>query len=530
MKIVTAEEMREIDRLTTEKYGVPSLTLMENAGTAVAEFAQKHFDFRTVCVICGKGNNGGDGFVAARKLKEAGKKVSVIILAKSARELRGDAAGMFKKLGIAPLWVAEEKHFDQARVRKTLQAELIVDAILGTGFKPPLQGLARKAVDIINHAIAIRGAQVLAVDIPSGYDADEWFLSNEHVMSGAVVTFTAPKQVHAFAPICGPIVVADIGTPAEAVQSNLKLEWAGSRRKRFRVSRFIDAHKGEFGHVFVIGGSVGKAGAPSMAALAASKVGAGLVTACVPKSVLTTVAGFAPEIMTAPLAETDQGSISEQAVDPIASQQNPAPLVVALGPGLSTHPETVSYVRKMVAQCDVPMVIDADGLNAFAGHAELLDGTRRPLVLTPHLGEMSRLIGRPIKEIAGHALEVARNFASQHHVHLVLKDWRTIIARPDGRASVSTTGNPGMAKGGSGDVLTGLIAGVLAQQRAVKGDIGDGVCAAVDLHGLSADIAVSRGEERTLMATDIINHLPHAIRFIRSEQEFTWLRGLPSGT
>jgi NAD(P)H-hydrate epimerase len=234
--------------------------------------------------------------------------------------------------------------------------------------------------------------------------------------------------------------------------------------------------------------------------------------------------------MTAPLAETDRGSISEQAVDPIATQKNRSALVVALGPGLSTQPETVSYVRKIVEGCDVPMVIDADGLNAFAGSTQLLDGTRRPLVLTPHLGEMSRLTGTSIKEIANNPLEIARNFATSHHVHLVLKDWRTIIAHPDGRASVNTTGNPGMAKGGSGDVLTGLIAGVLAQGRAVKTDIGDDVCAAVDLHGLSADVAVTQGDERTLLATDIIKYLPRAIRFLRSEQRLAWLRGVPRGT
>jgi NAD(P)H-hydrate epimerase len=325
-------------------------------------------------------------------------------------------------------------------------------------------------------------------------------------------------------------VVAPIGTPEEAIQSTLNLDWAGSERRWFRVDRFIDAQKGEFGHVFVVGGSVGKAGAPSMAALAALKVGAGLVTACVPKSVLSTVAQFAPEVMTQPLAETDQGSISESADDPTAEQKKRAPLVVAVGPGLSTNTETVSYVRQFVARCDVPLVLDADGLNAFAGHAELLDGAKRPLVITPHLGEMSRLTGASIKEIANNQLETARNFAVQHHAYVVLKNWRTVIARPDGRASVNTTGNPGMAKGGSGDVLTGLIAGVLAQTRQVNGDVGDGVCTAVDIHGVSADIAVSRGAERTFLATDIIKYLPWAIRFIRSLQKFTWLRGIPKGT
>jgi NAD(P)H-hydrate epimerase len=526
MKIVTAAEMREIDRLTTEKYGVPSLTLMENAGTAVAQFAQQQFDFNSVCVVCGKGNNGGDGFAAARKLKEAGKRVSVVILAKGAKDLRGDAAKMFKKLSVKPLWITAEKDFEQPQAQRLFQSELLIDAILGTGFKPPLQGLGLKAVELIDDS----RVPVLAVDLPSGYDADQWWLAEKHARADAVVTFTAPKQVHAFAPIRGPMVVAPIGTPEEAVQSNLNLEWAGSKRNWFKVNRFVDAHKGEFGHVFVVGGSVGKAGAPSMTALAALKVGAGSVTACVPKSVLPTVAQIAPEVMTEPLAENEQGSISKKAADPIASQKKRAPLVAVVGPGLSTNPDTVSYVQQLVARCDVPIVIDADGLNAFAGRAGLLNGTQCPLVITPHLGEMSRLTGTSIKEIANNPMETARSFATRHHVHVVLKSWRTVIAHPDGRAHVSTTGNPGMAKGGSGDVLTGLIAGVLAQTRAVKGDIGDGVCAAVDLHGLSADIAVSRGSERTFMATDIIKYLPRAIRFIRSQQKFTWLRGLPRRT
>lgn len=527
MKIVTAEEMRAIDRATTEKYGVPSLTLMENAGAAVAEFAQKHFDFNSVCAVCGKGNNGGDGFVAARKLHEAGKKVSVIVLAKGPDELRGDGAEMFKRLPVSALWVCEENDFSKPEVEQALKCDLILDAILGTGFKPPLKGIAKRAIEVMDD----RRSPILAVDLPSGYDPDEWWLSEEHPRADAVVTFTAAKRVHLFAPITrGPIVVAQVGTPEEAVESTLPLNWAGSYRDWFKVNRFLDANKGEFGHVFLIGGSLGKAGAPAMASLAALKVGAGLVTACVPRSILPTVAQIAPEVMTEPLAETDQGTVSEQAADLIMNQKSRARIVTAIGPGLSTNPETVEYVRRLVARCDVPLVIDADGLNAFAGRAELLDGRDRPLVLTPHPGEMARLTGLSLKEILSNVVETARNFATHHHLHLVLKGWRTVIAHPDGRVSVSTTGNPGMAKGGSGDVLTGLIAGILAQGRAINADIGKDVSRAVDLHGLSADIAVSEGDERTLLATDMIRYLPRAIRFMRSHQEFTWLHGFPKGT
>src|SRR5262245_20231654 len=258
MKIVTAEEMREIDRLTTEKYGVPSVTLMENAGSAVAQFAQKHFEFSSVCVVCGKGNNGGDGFVAARKLKQAGKKVSVIILAKSAGELRGDAAAMFKKLGIEPLWVSEEKSFDQSKVRKALQTELIVDAILGTGFKPPLKGLAADAVKIINR---LKG-WVLAVDIPSGADADREDPLEEGelvVRADAVVSFTAPRPALVFSNLTdGPIAVAPIGSPPKLISERSHLRedvLSTSDFQLFSAGRKPDAHKGDFGHVLVVGGS-----------------------------------------------------------------------------------------------------------------------------------------------------------------------------------------------------------------------------------------------------------------------------------
>lgn len=267
-----------------------------------------------------------------------------------------------------------------------------------------------------------------------------------------------------------------------------------------------------------------------MTSLAALKVGAGLVTACVPKPILSTVALVAPEVMTQPLEETDEGSIARGAIDPIAKQKLHNRLVLAVGPGLSTNPETTAYVRALVSDIDVPVILDADGINAFAGDRDLLNGSKRPLVLTPHPGEMARLLGASIKDVLGNPEKTARDFAVQHQLYLVLKTWRTIIARPDGWLAVSTTGNPGMAKGGTGDVLTGLIAGIVAQGRAIDADIGDCVCAAVDLHGLAGDFALSDSDERTLMATDIIKYLPRAIRFIRSQQKLTWLRGFPKET
>ncbi|MGH9569430.1 MAG: NAD(P)H-hydrate epimerase, partial [Candidatus Angelobacter sp.] len=400
MKIVTAAEMREIDRLTTAQYGVSSLTLMENAGTAVAEFAQKHFDFDSACVVCGKGNNGGDGFVAARKLKEAGKQVSVIILVGSREELRGDAAEMFQKLPVTPFWASEESDFNKAEVQQALHADLIVDAILGTGFSPPLKGIAARTVELINH----RGAPVVAVDVPSGTDADVTSPSKGDlaVQADAVITFTAPKPAHVFGELTrGAMAVSEIGTPPQCVFLNSQL------KQQVMVAPLVadvfprrrpESHKGDFGHVLVIGGSLGKAGAAGMAGMAALHSGAGLVTVASPESVQPTVAAIAPELMTEALAETEEGSLSMQAIPPIEELRKGKDTIV-LGPGLSRNRETAEAVRQLLPIFRGGVtVLDADGLNAFEHHAGQLH-TEGILVLTPHPGEMSRISGLSTEEV-----------------------------------------------------------------------------------------------------------------------------------
>jgi ADP-dependent NAD(P)H-hydrate dehydratase / NAD(P)H-hydrate epimerase len=472
MKIVTAEEMRAIDRATTEKYGVPSLTLMENAGTVVAEFAQKHFDFESVCAVCGKGNNGGDGFVAARKLHEAGKKVSVIVLAKNAEDLRGDAAEMFKQLPAQALWIAEEKDFSKTEIEQALKSDLTLDAILGTGFKPPLKGIAEKAVVRINKAKGF----VLAVDIPSGIDADltdPVESSAVYVHSDAIVSFTAAKPAVVFGNLTdGPIAIASIGSPEKliAATAHLREDVITSRDvQALSVPRQPDAHKGEFGHVLVIGGSVGKSGAAIMAGLAAMRVGTGLVTVASPKSVQPLVAASAPELMTEPLPETMEGTISLLA---LADRERllKGKSVVAIGPGISRNEETAEFVRDLVSVCSTSMVIDADGLNAFEGASEEIrpDSEVDPFsmrVLTPHPGEMSRLTGLPTGEIQRNRIATTKKLAADTQTCVVLKGHRTVIASPEGQTWINTTGNPGMAKGGSGDVLSGITAGILAQIR-----------------------------------------------------------------
>lgn len=470
MKIVTAAEMREIDRLTTEQYGVPSLTLMENAGTAVAEFARKHFDFTSVCVVCGKGNNGGDGFVASRKLHEAGKRISLLVLAAGPQELRGDAAEMFKRVQAQPLWIAKEDDFQRDEVQQALRAELIVDAILGTGFKPPIKGMAEKAVQEINAA----GGLVVSIDLPSGVDAD----SNEaqenrstFVQADAIISFTAPKPALLFGNLTeGPIGIASIGSPEKLIAQVSSLHedvLTSTDFTSLTVPRPRDAHKGDFGHVLVIGGSIGKSGAAVMAGTSALRSGAGLVTVACPKSVQPIVAASAPELMTEPLPETSEGTISLLALAG-REQLMKGKSVVVIGPGISRNPETAEFVRDLVSVCSVSMVIDADGLNAFEGRAEEIrpDEAVDPFamrVLTPHPGEMSRLAGIPTGQVQRNRVATAMKVAIETKACVVLKGHNSVIANPEGHVWINTTGNPGMAKGGSGDVLSGVVAGILAQ-------------------------------------------------------------------
>lgn len=503
MKIVTADEMRQIDRSTSERFGVPSLTLMENAGTAVADFILEQYpEAKTVGVVCGKGNNGGDGFVCARRLRAAGKKVSVLLLAAPA-ELRGDAAAMFKKMKIKPVVARSEKQLAAPAAQRVFQCDLLVDALLGTGFKPPVKGLYAQAIDRLCQARK-QGHKVVAVDIPSGMDSDAAAPAGQDVPCDAVVTFTAPKLAHVFAlPAETAVVVAPIGSPPEAITSQQDLEVITARD--FPANFFhrdAEANKGRFGHVLVIGGSLGKAGAAALAGLAAVHMGAGLTTVATAKYVLPTVAGFSPVLMTEPLAETDAGSIALAALDygrldAILKGKT----VIALGPGISRHPDTAQFVRAVVERYELPLVLDADGLNTFEGCAEKLDGRKRPLVLTPHPGEMARLIGKTVAAIQQDRVGTARRFAAEHRCVVVLKGHRTVVAEPGGTAWINPTGNPGMASGGTGDVLTGMIAACIAQHPS---EVLRATIAAVYLHGLTGDHATHVFWGPSVSATEVM--------------------------
>lgn len=512
MKIVTAAEMREIDRVTSEKYGVPSLTLMENAGAAVADYIQQHsYGTERISVFCGKGNNGGDGLVAARILHEHGQKVQVILLADPA-ELKGDAAVMYGKLPVSAIVVRSNEDLKSESVRSALSADAIVDAILGTGFKPPVSGWYAEAIRAINAS----GVPVLAVDIPSGADADAMAPpTGIYARANAIVTFTAPRPVHVFNVLTqGRTRVADIGSPDEAIVSSLKLNVSvGRDLAEFVAPRPLESNKGSFGHVLVIGGSLGKAGAAAMAGMSALRIGAGLSTVATARSVLPTVAGFYPELMTVPLPETENGTIAASTSEQIDGLLKGI-TVVAIGPGISRDPHTATLVRSLVAQLKTPMVVDADGLNAFEHHRSELNGKGRTLVITPHPGEMGRLAGCTTADVQKDRLGVARKFAREHELIVVLKGHRTLVVQPDGEAWVNVTGNPGMATGGTGDILTGMVAGMIAQHP--NQPLGATV-AAVHLHGLAGDRVRTLATEQGMTATDLLYGLKDAISWTSAE-------------
>jgi len=507
MKIVTAAEMRAIDRATSERFGVPSLTLMENAGSAVASHVLAHYPAaHKIVIFCGKGNNGGDGFVAARHLHQEGRTVQVILLADRV-DLRGDAAAMFEKLPISPIVVHSSEDLNGEQVRLALLADLYIDAILGTGFKPPVSGLYAEAIALLNAG----KVPVVAVDIPSGADADAMGPQLGTIArADSIITFTAPRPAHVFSSLTkGRICVAGIGSPPEAIVSSLQLNVITARDFGPLIRpRPADSNKGSYGHLLVVGGSRGKAGSVAMAGMAALRSGAGLATVATAESVLPTVAGFHPELMTEPLAESGEGTISAKATERIETLIK-GKSVFAIGPGISQFAETSELIRILVIKVSIPMVLDADGLNAFAGRTDELSGKGRLLVITPHPGEMARLVGCSVSDVQKDRLGVARKFAREHDLIVVLKGHRTLVVEPNGEAWVNTTGNPGMSTGGTGDILTGMVAAFIAQNPK---DALLAVCAAVHLHGLAGDVMLDSVGEHSMVATDLLRGLPEAFR------------------
>jgi NAD(P)H-hydrate epimerase len=497
VKVLTAAQMREVDRRTSE-LGVPGLVLMENAGQRVVEvLAHAYAPLRDqrIIVMCGKGNNGGDGLVVARQLYTRFRPRALhVVLAGDPGEMEGDAAANYRMLEAVGCPVS----FELSAEMET--ATLIVDALLGTGIHGAAKGRALELIRAINDRFPL--ADVVSVDLPSGLDSDSGVPPGETVHASHTVTFTAPKLCHVLSPACelsGHLHVAAIGSPRELFEQDaaiyLSLSEPGLFAHLFRP-RVRDSNKGLYGHALVIGGSRGKSGAAAMAGIGALRAGAGLVTVASTEAALGSIAAHAPEIMTELLAFDDPARAR------ILERKN----VVAIGPGLGQDPQTVQFVRGMVEQTPLPMVVDADGLNALAGHPTRY---RWPRIFTPHPGEMSRLNGRTIAEIQADRIAAARAFATERDVYLVLKGNRSVVAAPDGRVWINPTGSPAMATGGTGDVLTGLIAGLVAQ---FPDQIDTALLAAVYLHGRCGELGAAKLGEKSLIATDLFEYLPEAMR------------------
>ncbi len=514
MKILTAHQMRNIDRRAISRYHVPGLVLMENAGRSVVEHLLDDLDGvedSAIAVVCGKGNNGGDGLVVARHLHGLGFTPTVFLVARKS-DLEGDPATNLRvverlpiPLHVVPNTAAWRGLADGDNPLAPF--EIVVDALLGTGIKGRVRGDFATIVEDMNSC----GARLVAVDVPSGLSGDSVAVKGAAVRAHSTVTFVAPKLPHLFPPaetFCGQVVVAQIGVPAEAVaDEGVWLEWVDEDVLAGRLlPRGDESHKGDYGHVLVVGGSVGKAGAVRLTAEAALKAGAGLVTAAAPRSVRAEVASYAPA-MTEPLAETGQGGISRRAITGLRKMLE-GKRVLAVGMGAGQGKETQATLRSLVASSEIPVVLDADGINAFVDHEDLLAGRERPLVVTPHPGEMARLAGVTPRDVQKDRVDTCRRFAINHACHVVLKGYRTLVGTPAGEVFVNPTGNPGLATAGTGDALTGAIAGLLATGLPVT----DALILAVFAHGLAGDLAAEKTGLAALTADALLEHLPAALR------------------
>jgi NAD(P)H-hydrate epimerase len=511
MRVLNTEQMREADRRTIEDIGIPSVVLMENAGRqAVAAMEAAFEDLVTshVAVLCGRGNNGGDGFVIARTLVQRGIEASVFLLGRVA-DVRGDARTNLDILGNIGLTVVEIADAQEWELQFSAisECDVIVDAIVGTGFRGQLSGLLETVVADVNGL----GVPIVAVDLPTGVSADSHLVQGEAIDASMTVTLAAPKIPLVFPPADrrgGDLVIADIGIPYPVIDEleGPYLELLTRERMREIVPvRAPDSHKGDFGRVLIVAGSIGRTGAAHLAALGALRSGAGLVTIAAPRSCVPIIASMAAEYMTEPLDETGSGTVDFGAVDRVLDIKAD---VIAVGPGLGQSPGTAAFVHALVERAGVPLVLDADALNAFSGEPDRLAGRDGvDVIITPHPGEMARLLNASIEAVQHDRLKHARDFAVQHRLHVALKGHRTVIAGPEGRTFVNLTGNAGMATGGTGDILTGMIAAWFAQLL----DAEAATKLAVYLHGSAGDLAEADEGEVSLTAGDLASRIGDAI-------------------
>jgi NAD(P)H-hydrate epimerase len=513
MKVATAEQMQELDRKAIEIYRIPGIVLMENAGRGAAETLFNHFPDLTkkrVAVVSGKGNNGGDGFVIARYLLNRGVSVRVFLLT-DPKNLRGDAEinyHIFHRMKGEVIPLPSSKEYQ--KVRKDLEkVDLIIDGIFGTGLDAEVRGYYREVIEHLNTL----HKPIVAIDIPSGLDANTGKPLGTSIRATLTITFGLPKVGHLISQgpeYVGRLKIVDIGIPKVLVEEE-KIQTYLIEDEEIKsylsIPRRPDTHKGDYGHLLVIAGSVGKTGAAAMACEAALRVGAGLVTLAIPKSLNSIMEVKLTEVMTEPLPETPKQTLSLRAFNSLLRLCENKKAVV-IGPGVGTFKETQTLLLKLIKTLNIPVVIDADGLNALSTQPKILPLENRSVVLTPHPGEMARLIQSTPKQVQEDRLGISRNFAQTNHVYLVLKGYRTLIATPHGDVFINPTGNPGMASGGTGDVLTGMIGGLICQGF----DILTSLKISVYLHGLAGDEMAKELGEKSLVATDIISKLPSLLQ------------------
>jgi NAD(P)H-hydrate epimerase len=513
MRVLNAAQMRDADRQTIDEIGIPSMVLMENAGrqvVAALEAAYEDLSDRQVAVLCGPGNNGGDGFVIARTLHQRGVDVSVFVIATMAA-IKGDARlnlEILGRLGLTAVEIADEQTWD-LHFSEISQCDLIIDAIFGTGLKSPLAGMMETVAADVN----MSGIPVAAVDLPTGMSADNAEPIGECIRATMTVTLAAPKLPLVLPPgeaQAGSIVVADIGIPPEIIENLAGPSIALLTREGMREilqPRESDSHKGDYGHVLLIAGSRGKTGAAHLAAVGALRSGAGLVSIATPRTAQPIIAAMGAEYMTVPLDETPDGKVALNALEQILDFEQD---VVAAGPGLGAGPDVTAFVHGLIEKSESPLVLDADALNALASEPDLLQSRgegSRPIIITPHPGEMARLVNSSTEEVQSNRLDVARDFAVQHQIYVVLKGYRTLIATPQGKVFINPLGNPGMATGGTGDVLTGVIAAWLAQLLDAEAACKIGVY----LHALAGDLTEADEGEVAMTAGDLAGHLGDAV-------------------
>lgn len=516
MKIVTSAQMRDIDHAVIGEMRIPGLRLMENAGKGVADTLLKHFpEANSVGFLCGKGNNGGDGLVCARHLLQRGKSVEVFLLAK-ADDLKGDAkANVTAYLSLTPqprlTEITTEDQLKQASL-SLKKFDVLVDALLGTGTSGQIRGLTSLAVDIMNNT----EKPIVSIDMPTGLDADRGTTLGKCIKPQLTITLGLPKVglvTYPGAKHVGHLEIVDIGIPEKVIrEKHVYLNWITEDEiATLLPSRDPDSHKGSYGHVLVLAGSPGLTGAATLTSLAGLRSGAGLVTLGIPHSLQSAMATKLTEVMTWGLPETAKHSLDMNA-EPLILDFLHKANVLAVGPGISTHEQTLALVRRLIQASTRPMVIDADGLSAFSQDPVVCKSAKVPLILTPHPGEMARLIHSTTKDVQSNRIGIAQKFAKEYKVYLVLKGARTIIAEPGGQVYLNPTGNPGMATGGAGDVLTGIIAGFLAQGLSPL----EACLLGTYLHGSAGDIAVGDLTQFSLIAGDLLTYLPKAIQKIQS--------------